>query len=269
MQNHFEFKNRKQTYAVEKSGDEWLLTQPIHDQADKSAVDKLLNRLNSERAKEFVEEEPKDLSRYGLHRPGYKIDLLLGLNKAKKSLLIGSQNENQFYAQDESKSPVFLVDSSLVKEFDVSLFDMRNKDLTDFLSTDVNKFELTFADTTLRCEKDTSGTWMILEPVNVKAKSWKISSITSAVNRLKVKEFVSDAPASLKIYGLDKPAVTGRFYKDGEMLVEISVGAKSGEDDVFVKLADRDDVYAVGANVLEKLLPNVKDLSDSPVVENQ
>jgi hypothetical protein len=265
----FEFKNKKQTFTVEKSGEKWALTQPIQDQADKSAVDELLNRLNSERAKEFVDEAPKDLDKYGLRRPEYKVDLLLGVNKAKKSLLIGVQKGKQFYAQDESRPPVFLVDSALVKELNVSLFDMRNKDLTDFSSTDVNKFELTFADTTLMCQKDTSGTWMILEPMNVKAKSWKISSITSAANRLKVKEFVNDAPSSLKKYGLDKPAVIGRFFKDGDLLAEILVGKKSGKDNVYVKLGDRNNVYAVGADILQKLRPNVKDLSDSPVAENK
>ena len=257
-------KNGHGSFELEKEGGKWHLKKPMDTRADETEVNKILNRLNSARAKEFVEEEPSDLKKYGLHRPKVSVALLLGENKAQKTLLIGKKKEKRYFAKDESRKPVFLVDSSFVAVLNTDLKKLRGKKLADFVNSDVTKWEITFDDTTVVCEKDTASTWRITAPVEREAKSWKISSVNSAVTTLKVIDFVDDSPRSLKKYGLDKPRLTAKFYKDDELLLELLIGKKTGDDKVYVKTGDSKSVYTVKESVYESLHVDIKDISKEP-----
>ncbi|RPI00891.1 MAG: DUF4340 domain-containing protein, partial [Calditrichaeota bacterium] len=170
--------NQHGEFELVKNGADWSLEKPTNQAADKTKVDKVINRLNSEKAKEYVDENPTDLKPYGLDRPAIRIDLALGENMARKTLFIGKAKESQFYARDDARTPVFLVDSAFVNLLNPTLFDLRNKKLTDANASDITRFELEFSGETIVCNKDTSGVWSIEKPEPRKAKSWKMSSIT-------------------------------------------------------------------------------------------
>lgn len=259
----FDLKCKNGAFSLVKSAGDWKLANGGEFDADKSEIDKMLNRLNSERAKEFVDEAPSSLSKYGLNRPPIRIDLMLGPNSARKSLLIGRASGANYYAKDDSKKPVFLVDSAFVNLLNPDLYTLRKKDLADFSNSDVNKFELEFSNQIIVCSKDTSGTWMINQPEPRKAKSWEISSITRKASQLEVVKFVDDKPSSLAKYGLDKPLVHARFYKDDALLLDVLLGKHVG-DNVYAKLADKPSVYMVEQQVSETFTPKLEDLSEKP-----
>ncbi len=259
----FDLKCKNGVFSLKRSGGKWKLVDDGEYDADKSEIDKILNRLHSERAKEFVDENPGNLRKYGLHKPGVRIDLMLGENLAKKSLLIGARRNGDYYAKDESRKPVFLVDSSFVNLLNPDLYTLRKKDLADFSNSDVNKLELEFSGQLIVCNKDTSGTWMVQKPEPRKAKSWKISSITRKAAQLEVVKFVDDKPSSLGKYGLDRPRVHAKFYKDDELLLDVLLGKKEG-DNVYAKLADEAPVYLVEKEVLETWTPKLDDISEQP-----
>lgn len=251
-------------FSINKTAGQWTLTSPGNYDADESEVDKILNRLNSENAKEFVDEDPSNLAAYGLLNPKIKIDLILGENRAKKSLSIGNVKQDRYYAKDESRKPVFLVDSAFVNVLTTTLYDLRNKDLADFSAADVDKFELNFSDQKIVCSKDTSGTWMVEQPEPRKAKSWKVSTITRKASQLEVVKFVDDHPNSLSPYGLETPQVSAAFYKGEELVLDVSLG-KQVDDNVYAKTADSESVYLVEKEVLEDWTPEFDDISEVPV----
>jgi hypothetical protein len=257
--NTFSLELKKATFELQKSAGKWRLVKPLDSEADETEVDKILNRLDSEKAKEFVEEDPADLKKFGLTSPTVRVELLLGENKAQKILLIGKLDNDKYYAKDESRKPVFLVDSAFVGILNTTLFDLRNKKLADFNSSDIDRFELEYADSTIMCEKDTADNWLMVSPAPNKLKSWKISSLTSGAANLKVEEFVTDKPGSLKSYGLDNPAIKARFYKGEKNLLELFVGNVKGER-VYAKTNTSDSVYLVGDDIIQKLRPNWKDI---------
>ncbi len=248
-------------YELEKQAGQWMLLSPKQTEADESTVNQILNRLDSEQAKEFVDEDPSSARQYGLDRPAVQVELILGENRLQKSLLVGDADGDQFYAMDKSRKPVFKVDSSFVGVLKTSLFDLRNKKLADFIGSDIDQIELAFSGTMMAFEKDTSGTWLIVQPEPREAKSWKMSSLTAAIANMRVKEFVSDAPASLGRYGLANPQVTATFYQKDLPLMELLLG-DTVDDLVYAKLADKDPVYKVEQNVLEKLTPELDDIAE-------
>ncbi|MBN1481553.1 DUF4340 domain-containing protein [candidate division KSB1 bacterium] len=259
----FDLKNVNGSFSLAKESGEWKIKSPGEYEADETEIDKVLNRLNSERAKEFVDEAPGDVRQYGLSDPGVQVDLMLGENRAKKTLLIGALDGDRYYAKDESRAPVFQVDSAFVSILNPDLYTLRLKDLADFSNSDVNRFELEFSGQTIVCSKDTSGTWMILKPESRKAKSWKISSITREASQLEVVEFVDDAPSSLDKYGLSAPKVRAKFFVNDVLQLDVFLGEEKG-DNVYAKVAGSESVYLVEKKVLETWRPSLEDIAEEP-----
>ena len=257
----FLLKNKDGQFTLSKSGSDWKLDEPVNDMADKSKVDNILNGVNNEQAKEFVDENPTNLQKYGLSNPNIIVNMYLGENKAKKSLFIGNQKDKQFYAKDDSRKPVFLVDSSFVNKLNVNLFDLRNKEIAKFTTTDVDSFRLDYSDSLIVCSKDTSGDWLVIEPELRKAKSWKMSSITSAVSNIKVETFVDDNPSNLNKYGLEKPRIKATFYKKGDQLRDILIGTTKGEQ-VYAKTGDSKSIYLINKDIVETLTPKLDDIAE-------
>ena len=254
--------NRHGRFVLERSVEGWRVVKPNEYEAEQSDIQSMMNRLSSENVNEYVEEAPESLRRYGLTNPSRQITVTLS-NGATKSLLIGKRINKEYYGKDNNRDPVFLVDTSFVSLFDKNLYDLRNKQLTDFMSNDVSKFSLTFDDMTIECEKDTAGTWTLTRPEQRKTKSWKMSSITRKASQLEIAQFADDDPASLVPYGLNDPAAQAVFYNDeGQILVDLLLG-KVRDDQVYAKTADSDAVYLIEKSVLETLTPDLDEISES------
>lgn len=242
-----------------KTGSVWNMTFPGDYKADNAEVNKITSRLNSENVKEFVDETPVNLQKYGLLNPAVKVELFLGENKAKKTLLIGRADGDKYFAKDESRNPVFLVDSAFVNIFNISVFDLRNKDVADFEPTSADRLELNYSGMTVVCEKDTADNWFVVAPDSGKAQNFKISSIIRQVSGLKVEEFVTDSPGSLGTYGLSRPEVTCKIYNNDQLLTELLLG-KEKNDKIYVKTTDVKSVYLVKKDIIEELKPKLEDI---------
>jgi len=250
---------KKANISLTKTGNDWNITSPSDFKADNTEVNKITNRLNSENVKEFVDEDPANLQKYGLVRPTVKVDLFLGENKAKKTLLIGKAKDDKYFAKDDSRKPVFLVDSAFVSIFNKSVHDLRNKDVADFDQTSANKLELNYSGNTVICQKDTANNWIVITPDSGRAQNYKISSIIREVSGLKVEQFVTDSPKSLGSFGLSRPEVTCKIFNNNQLLTELLLG-KEKDDKIYAKTADVKSVYLVNKNIMEKLKPKLEDI---------
>jgi len=253
--------NRRGKIELFKAGADWMIKGKNYISGEISEINQLTNRLNSETAKEFVDENPADLHKYGLTNPVVKVNLLLGEEKSQATLLVGKALNDKYYAKDDSRKPVFLVDSAFVNLFDVSVTDLRNKNIVNFNQSDVDKIELAFDGQTIICEKDTANNWLVVAPNSGAAKSYQITLLLSNLSSLKAEEFVDDNPVSLEGYGLSKPQVTCKIYQNGLLLKETLLGKeKSGK--VYAKTADNKSVYLVSKENIEKLKPKLEDILD-------
>ncbi len=262
--NSLDLTTPKGHFSLKKEGGKWELTEPLACKADESKMSSLLSRLSSEKAKEFVEEEPKSLASYGIDKPSYQVSLTLGENRARKTLLIGKIEKGKYFAKDESRAPVFTVDSSFVGQLRLTLKDLRDKKVTDVSSYEIDRLVLEQPTGTISCEKDTAGNWMVTAPKTGKALSWKVSGITTAVANLKADDFASESSGSLKTFGLDKPIASGKFYRKDKLLVELLAGKEAEKDKRYVKTADNSTVFIVGKDIYDKLTTKLEDLLEPP-----
>ena len=261
--NEIVLKNRHGRFDIVKEGGNWKLKKPIETDAEKFKVDDILGRLRNARAKKFVEEQAKakDLAKYGLTHPTVRVDLTVGADKAKKTLLIGKRKGTQYYAKDENRPPVFLVDSLLVHNLQVSAFDLRKKKLFYFLTTQVDSLELIYPASHFVCAKDTNGTWVVLEPERRKAKAWRMSGIAGTVVGVRAKKFISEKPTNLAKYHLDKPLVEVKLYGNGKLLADLRLGS-STKDGIYAMAGDKGPIVLVNKNTLDKLKFTLDDIAE-------
>ena len=78
----------------------------------------------------LVEENPKDLVKYGLDKP--TMTVTIGAGSAKTVLEVGKTENGDMYARDASRPLVFTVDSTLATDLNKNFDDYRKKELFEF-----------------------------------------------------------------------------------------------------------------------------------------
>ncbi|NOX88567.1 MAG: DUF4340 domain-containing protein, partial [Calditrichaeota bacterium] len=123
----FTLKNPYGKFRFVKEGSDWKITEPVETAGENSTINAVLNKLRYGRIKSVAAENPKNLSRYGLSNPAYRIELFSGVEKAKLGVSFSKLRGNKAYGKDDSRPHIFEVDSFFVKPFKKKLFDFRDK----------------------------------------------------------------------------------------------------------------------------------------------
>lgn len=255
--------NQNQTFSCRKdSAGEWYLESPIHEQCDQDRINTILDKLEFARISEFISEKPVNLSRYGLRTPGLIISLFDSNGVDQKTVFIGRSRAEKFYARTDSRSQIFMVDSSLVSELNVSLNDLRDKTIVSFDHDAIVEIEITRANSKFHCAKDSAGKWFILAPDSGLAKSWKISTLLYDIEDFKIAKFVDQPVRQDRNYGFDNPAVELKLKSGKKIIVHLLIGNPI-HTDIYLKNKQTNKIYQVKKIVKEKLQVDAQDYIDS------
>jgi hypothetical protein len=217
----------------EKANNEWQITKPIKTRGDFSAVDGLVNRLNTAQMKALTASEATDLKQYGLDKPAATVKL--GAGSAQATLAIGSKAaEGTVYAKDLSRPSVFTIESSILDDLKKDVGEYRQKDLFEARAFNSTRIEVTHKGQTLAFEKtkvkDKDGKdeekWRKVLPSAADADSANVESLISTASSARATGFVDSTAKT----GLDKPELTIAIkYDEGKKEDRVSF-ARSGTD---------------------------------------
>lgn len=131
--------------VVRQDKDTWELTAPIQDRADSVESEGIASTLRWEKAHRFVEEDPKDLAKYGLAPARQVVQLYTDPKGAPADgLLLGDstvlEEEEQgkkakktyYYGRRLSGGPVFLVSEKVNQDLPADPFKVRRKVMVDY-----------------------------------------------------------------------------------------------------------------------------------------
>lgn len=244
--------------------DDWEIVRPIKAKGDDVRMGSLLWDFKDLSVKEFVEEDPADLSKYGIGPDSKKLSVLVEGAKEPQTLLLGKKEDSRgtFYAQLLGNKQVYGVDKSdLETIFRRTLHDLRYKKLLTFKNDLIKKIDLKLQGQDFLFERRRGG-WKIKKPEIYTTKDWKVNMVLWAVNDLEFKEIVDQEAKDLSQYGLDKPEVIVKLWLDGgKKLDEVLVGKSvAGKDLVYLKLASRPAVYAVDKKFMEDIERDIGEL---------
>ena len=202
---------QKESIALIKEGDRWMIERPIRSIADMGTLGSLLRDLESASRDRILTDAGSDIEKYGLDRPRFR--LTIGVGQERKILLIGNNDftGNSMYVQLEGDPEVFLTSRSLTTAVDKELFQWRDKKVLVFERPQVQTIELENAEATIRLERRDEE-WFLEAPLRERADQNKVRGLLSTVEFAEIQEFVDDFPEELESYGLVPARATLRRY---------------------------------------------------------
>jgi len=268
---------------IERKGDfDWKLTQPLVTAAETNAVDTLMNKLETLQATRFVEEEPKDLSRYGLDAPQLRVDLWVKGRKQPHTLWVGKDGKdadvNNVYVRSSRIKPVVTLSSYLVKDLKQDVKTLRSKSVLTIIPNDVKRLTLTYpGQPTIEVEQtgaETTPKWELKKPLAAPADRQTVEQLLFSLNGQTADDFI-DKPASLAPYGLAPPRVEVGLYVGAGVPASppthvLRIGKKIKDakgEGVYVQVKGEDTVYKVaGSQWVDKVAVPLGQLRDKQII---
>ncbi len=202
----FEIQYKHESQRFEKMDDNWSLVKGLSGKGDKDSIEQLLNTLNRSRVKKFVEENPKDVTPYGLITPKIKFSVKSSKSDQPWELIIGGKDEeDSYYAQITHAMNIFTVNQQLadtlskppVTYFDKSLIDIQEDEVVEIrLRQGINTIQM-------KRDKENPKLWTIFDPTEKKGDSETINNLLFDLKETRIKEFVKTE--DLKSFGLHTP----------------------------------------------------------------
>ena len=254
-----EIRAKRKTYRLQKEGQDWSIREPIQARADRSEIRSLLSDLEFARVEEFVERGAGELKTYGLNAPSSRVDLYLGDNRARKTLLVGKKVGAQFYAKDDAGEDVFRIKEDLVEKFDLDLSKLRDRKMARFERDEVKRIEVKLPDRKFEFVKDSEDQWRLRTPTGHEEKSVLEYKLFWPLEDLEGKEIVDRANLDDPKYGFSEPSAEVKVVKKDDQIIEVVLGKTEGEV-VFGKVAPDPTLYKVDKKVLEDLNFKVDDI---------
>ena len=178
---------------------------------------------------------------YGLDSRAVEWSFRLGQDRVEKRLSIGLEDdEGRYYARDESRPQVFLVDSTLIHRLTQEVTALRSKKPLQVESDRINRMEyrrgpvLIFA-----AEKDTLGVWNLQDPPGQKAKSWKLNALLTDLQSLEATGFAAAQGG--------EPPLSVRLMEDGQSLHYVQFFLRDGE--IYLEQDGDSHAYKIDTDV--------------------
>lgn len=272
--------------ALEKRGEEWVITAPLSTRADRSAVEQIINQLQSAKFKSTVEENPSaaDLGKYGLDQPKFTVTAHAYVPNAKgegandparrRELTLGGGIENTFdgsiYIRRQGDNAIYAVDGAVRSSLEKTTFDLRDKEVLALDEATLKQIDFKSKSNRYVLERDEAKTWQLKAPKTMPADGNAVATLIGSLKNERALAFPKDSPEERKRLGLVAPAVDATFTPEsGEKVrIRLSKTKISDAEKVFaLREAGQDAILAeVPAGALTALDKSAADLRDKSVL---
>ena len=255
---YMEINSPNGTLRLQKDGEEWtILDQPNTIKLRESKVDDLIYSFSRMYSEKIVDEEPGDLSIYGLVPPA-AVALCRLTDGSEVEFYLGDRTSarNTYYLMMKDDPRLYAVWMNHGSHFNYSLADMRDErlpviDLAQTIYMKINVKGRTLMELMkhedLPEEINTLGiaSMFFTEPYPVPkaVPADKLDTLWNLFGAYEIEKYVDDNPRDLSAYGLDPP-VAEYIHKDQEETRHLLFGNKDGEYIYFMNKGDP-AVYAM------------------------
>jgi len=266
-----ELVHTNQTFVLEKTGDRWDLKQPLAVRADASTVNSILDELEfAQRDRTLSEQDLKgvNLADFGLAQPRLRVTLTA--KKTPVTLLVGNETptKDALYVQVEGSKQVSITGKSLFERLNIGLDSLRSRVAVEFTPSAATRLEIRSVDRSIELAKGAATTnapprWAIVRPLAARADQQKVNELLTALNDLRIQDFVSEDPKDLHIYQLEDPQREVTVWS-GDTAKTLMVGRAPTNDasKVYAKLKTADSIFTISGDMAKKLAVQVNDVRD-------
>ncbi len=259
-----ELQSPKGTVSLAMEAGTWRITAPAAFRADETAVNELLWKVRDLRARDFVDEDARQLARFGLDRPQLRLSVWEKDAKEPKSLLLAPAREKDAAyaaATGTGPGPVLLVDAAALQDLSRSPQELRDHSLFGTFDTrDVARVQIQRRDQTLVLERRGEEDWQLVAPRQGKARGSRVSDLIWTLRSLKWRDLVAEQGWEPGRYGLDSPTTTVTLAdKDGKTVAALAIGTRE-KGDAYVRVPGQPALYAIESKSLGDLPAAPEDL---------
>jgi hypothetical protein len=238
--------------------DEWKVTQPVEARANAGTIVTLLQELMQTKAVKFLEDNPKDVARWGLDKPIVALELATA--DGARSLKIGRKVSGGRAAQNSFSNAVFVVPDTLLPVMNRPLRDWRDKTILKFTKSEVRTLRVKARGQSATFENDPNNRETPWKRTDQKATGsdpktagHNMLDISLALDSVKATDFI-DTPGAPSTYGFDRPSLEiGLTSTEWRGEVVLQLAAKSGK--VYARVGENGKfgvpVYVVAPSVLD------------------
>lgn len=249
-----------ETTTLKKIDGDWRETAPADAPADAAEASGIVTSLASLDLDRVVDDQPKDLTPYGLDKPRMTVSFDTEKDKNARRLLIGNKNATgvDLYAKLAGSPRVFLIGSYLEDTFNKTPFDLRNKTLLDFDRDKVNAITVATPAHTVALARQGAGVWTLEKPLHAAGDDLTIENLIGQLQAAQMKSIVADTAIDLKQYGLDKPQAQVTLAA-GSAQTTLQIGAKAPDGNLYARDLAQPRIVTVEASLLDDLNKSPED----------
>jgi len=251
--------------VLEKLADgTWRIAKPLATLADGVVVNALVSQLQDAEVTRVVEEQPADLTPYGLAAPVLEVTLRFG--DREERLLLGEDAPfaDALYAKTADDPRVLLIGLGIRSALSRPLKDFRNRTLFTFSALDVQEVSLQFPDRHFDMAKR-GETWHLSSPLETKADQETVSSLLFALTGLRAEDFIDEQKdETLKGLGPPRLTVTVALARGGRAVTFYRAREK---DVVYAVAQPEEPIYLLREQVFAPLAKDLYDLRDKQVLD--
>jgi len=243
----------------------WEAVEPENMRANSSSVDYIAWNANTLKAKKMIEENPSDLSIYGLDSP---VKLTFILNDGTQNVLyVGNKipTGGSYYARKEGDPAVYTIGSYEAEKFIQTKFDLIAKELYDETYTYEDFTALSYERKGAKVFDSTSddkGSWFLSYPIQTEANSSSIYTILEKLCELTVMEYVDENVEDLGKYGLKNPSYVLTYTAKGNNY-KLSLGNKNEKGYFYAIMNDENLVFTIPGSTFPFLDKPIEEIVSS------
>jgi hypothetical protein len=236
---------------VQKANGTWQLIEPEKAEADQAQVSNAATSLATLEISRVVDDNPSDLSQYGLNPPKAEITFRAKGQKDTHQLLLGEKTAtgSDLYAKTPDQKRVFLISGYLENTFERTPFDLRDKAALKFDQSKADGIEIVHDGTTALAKSGSE--WAVTKPYKARADFAGTEAVLTSLSSLQMQKIVENEAKDLAKYGLDKPDAT-ITVSGGSTRASLALGKKEG-DSVYARDLSRPIVFTVPATAAADL----------------
>ena len=244
----------------------WGLTQPLSSPGDSTEAEAFISEIEALKKTRVVEENPKDLSIYGLGSPFMKIHFNIE-NKTSETLLIGDESPmgGGLYFKRESQPAVMMALASQ-SQFQKSVYNFRDKTLLSFSTGDIKQIKINREAHPLELVKK-DDVWKVSGALGAKGDKDAIMKFLQSIQFSKIQEFVDENPDSLELYGLHPPKLKLILENEKGETQTLALGNPKEDKGYYGKVNDSPTILLTGTRLFATLSQKAVSFLDKKLLE--
>ncbi len=231
----------------------WRVVEPKPLAADQDTVTSMVTSLSALTADKTIDDNPSDLSSFGLTTP--TLDITITKKDGKTAgVLVGDATPTNSgnYAKLSDSPKVYTIASYVKTGLDKSDNDLRDKRLMTFDSDKITRVVLAAKGTPVEFGKNAQNEWQILKPSPLRADGTQVDSLVGKLKDAKMDPLVSDD---------DSKKAAAAFASGAK--VAVATISDSGGDQTLEVRKDKDKNYYAKSSVVEGIFKVPADVGDA------